>query len=81
MLSFFCDIKIFILFNVEMIILVSTEYSSRPVNLPEAFPFPFKPYDIQEGFMRELYTCLEQGRVGIFESPTGTVFCFHNSTP
>jgi hypothetical protein len=28
-----------------------------------------------------LYTCLEQGRVGIFESPTGTVFCFHNSTP
>jgi len=44
-----------------------------PVEVPEKFEFPFEPYDIQQGFMRQLYTCLEQGRIGIFESPTGTV--------
>uniref|UniRef100_A0A3Q3WP30 Helicase ATP-binding domain-containing protein n=1 Tax=Mola mola TaxID=94237 RepID=A0A3Q3WP30_MOLML len=36
------------------------------------FPFPYQPYDIQERFMRALYTALDQGKVGIFESPTGT---------
>ncbi|MCI4379479.1 hypothetical protein PGIGA_G00228850 [Pangasianodon gigas] len=36
------------------------------------FPFPFKPYPIQERFMEALYAVLEQGKVGIFESPTGT---------
>lgn len=39
------------------------------------FPFPYEPYDIQEQFMRALYRALDQGKVGIFESPTGTV-CF-----
>ena len=37
------------------------------------FPFPFPPYAIQEDFMKALYGTLEQGKVGIFESPTGTV--------
>ncbi|TNN80022.1 putative ATP-dependent RNA helicase DDX11-like protein 8 [Liparis tanakae] len=36
------------------------------------FPFPYQPYDIQEQFMQALYKTLEQGKVGIFESPTGT---------
>ncbi|KAI7802478.1 ATP-dependent DNA helicase DDX11 isoform X1 [Triplophysa rosa] len=36
------------------------------------FPFPFQPYPIQESFMDALYTALDQGKVGIFESPTGT---------
>ncbi|XP_037306995.2 ATP-dependent DNA helicase DDX11 [Pungitius pungitius] len=36
------------------------------------FPFPYQPYDIQEQFMQALYSVLEQGKVGIFESPTGT---------
>ncbi|XP_066286336.1 ATP-dependent DNA helicase DDX11-like isoform X2 [Branchiostoma lanceolatum] len=39
---------------------------------PEEFPFPFEPYDIQKGFMTKLYQTLEEGKVGIFESPTGT---------
>ncbi|EGT34656.1 hypothetical protein CAEBREN_18601 [Caenorhabditis brenneri] len=38
----------------------------------EEFSFPFKPYDIQLRLMREIRDCLEQGKVGIFESPTGT---------
>ena len=40
---------------------------------PAEFPFPFQPYDIQKDFMREVYTTLESGQIGIFESPTGTV--------
>lgn len=46
-------------------------------NLPNQeqnyFPFPFTPYEIQVEFMKELYSVLEKGGVGIFESPTGTV--------
>uniref|UniRef100_A0A8C2YH00 ATP-dependent DNA helicase DDX11 n=1 Tax=Coturnix japonica TaxID=93934 RepID=A0A8C2YH00_COTJA len=37
-----------------------------------SFPFPYTPYRIQEQFMAALYAALEAGRVGIFESPTGT---------
>ncbi|NXU43716.1 DDX11 helicase, partial [Drymodes brunneopygia] len=36
------------------------------------FPFPYTPYRIQEQFMEALYGALDAGRVGIFESPTGT---------
>nr|XP_053777054.1 ATP-dependent DNA helicase DDX11 isoform X3 [Desmodus rotundus] len=36
------------------------------------FPFPFTPYSIQKDFMAELYQVLEAGKIGIFESPTGT---------
>ncbi|XP_043503572.1 ATP-dependent DNA helicase DDX11 [Polistes fuscatus] len=39
---------------------------------PEIFPFPFTPYKIQQEFMTELYKCIENGNMGIFESPTGT---------
>ncbi|CAL9695345.1 unnamed protein product [Knipowitschia caucasica] len=37
-----------------------------------SFPFPYQPYSIQEQFMQALYRTLEDGKVGIFESPTGT---------
>ncbi|KAF2739544.1 DNA repair helicase [Polyplosphaeria fusca] len=36
------------------------------------FHHPFQPYDIQRQFMNAVYDCLEEGKVGIFESPTGT---------
>nr|KAF6373419.1 DEAD/H-box helicase 11 [Pipistrellus kuhlii] len=36
------------------------------------FPFPFTPYSIQKDFMAVLYQVLEDGKIGIFESPTGT---------
>ena len=39
---------------------------------PEEFQFPFPPYDIQTQFMRSIFQCLEAGKLGIFESPTGT---------
>ena len=38
---------------------------------PDEFPFPFPPYDIQKDFMRHLYQCLKDSKLGIFESPTG----------
>ncbi|XP_024859455.1 ATP-dependent DNA helicase DDX11 isoform X2 [Kryptolebias marmoratus] len=41
-------------------------------NAKAQFPFPYQPYDIQERFMQALYNALDQGKVGIFESPTGT---------
>lgn len=40
---------------------------------PEEFQFPFPPYTIQKDFMANLYRTLEEGKLGIFESPTGTV--------
>ncbi|CRG83283.1 chromosome transmission fidelity protein 1 [Talaromyces islandicus] len=36
------------------------------------FFHPYSPYDIQLQFMQALYDCVEAGKVGIFESPTGT---------
>ncbi|KAF8918871.1 helicase C-terminal domain-containing protein [Mucidula mucida] len=41
---------------------------------PDAFPaFPYSPpYDIQVDLMRHLYTSIEQRKVTIIESPTGT---------
>ncbi|KAK4498434.1 hypothetical protein PRZ48_011092 [Zasmidium cellare] len=36
------------------------------------FHHPFQPYDIQQDFMEAMYDCIEDGKVGIFESPTGT---------
>lgn len=40
---------------------------------PTSFLFPFTPYGIQHDFMTKLYFALENGKLGIFESPTGTV--------
>ncbi|GES65568.1 ATP-dependent DNA helicase-like protein [Aspergillus terreus] len=37
----------------------------------DTFHHPYSPYDIQLQFMRALYACLEQGKVAVFESPTG----------
>jgi hypothetical protein len=37
------------------------------------FHHPYTPYDIQETFMGTVYQVLEDGKVGILESPTGTV--------
>lgn len=37
----------------------------------EKFHHPYTPYDIQLQFMSSLYDCIEAGKVGIFESPTG----------
>lgn len=39
---------------------------------PKEFPFPFPAYEIQKQFMKQLYNCLEDGKIGLFESPTGT---------
>ena len=38
----------------------------------EEFPFPFEPYSVQRDFMRSMYDTIENKKIGIFESPTGT---------
>ena len=43
-----------------------------PPNGDIDFNFPHKPYGIQSQFMNSLYNVLEEGKIGIFESPTGT---------
>lgn len=52
------------------------EILSECLNPPEEFPFPFEPYSIQKEFMKQLYTAIENRKLGIFESPTGTVSMF-----
>ena len=37
----------------------------------EHFHHPYSPYDIQLQFMQALYGCLEEGKIAVFESPTG----------
>ncbi|XP_069484673.1 ATP-dependent DNA helicase DDX11 isoform X2 [Ambystoma mexicanum] len=44
----------------------------KPKDVAISFPFPYQPYSIQEDFMAALYRVLESGKIGIFESPTGT---------
>jgi chromosome transmission fidelity protein 1 len=41
-----------------------------------AFNFPHKPYEIQTELMNSVYDCLDKGKIGFFESPTGTVLIF-----
>lgn len=38
----------------------------------QSFNHPYVPYNIQHDFMSKLYACIEDGSVGVFESPTGT---------
>ncbi|EPX75325.1 ATP-dependent DNA helicase Chl1 [Schizosaccharomyces octosporus yFS286] len=38
----------------------------------DEFHHPYKPYSIQLEFMRALYNVIENKKIGIFESPTGT---------
>ncbi|CAI7668065.1 unnamed protein product [Penicillium bialowiezense] len=40
--------------------------------MDQNFHHPYTPYDIQVQFMRALYTCLEESKIAVFESPTGT---------
>ena len=57
--------------------LVGVDYLLFPVIgveiIPDSFPFPFEPYDIQRDFMKCLYDAINSCKIGIFESPTGTV--------
>lgn len=50
----------------------------QKLETPESFQFPFTPYPIQLEFMKNLYELLENCKLGIFESPTGTVSTWVN---
>ena len=41
-------------------------------NLTKDFHHPYEPYDIQIKLMNAIYDCIAGGKIGIFESPTGT---------
>ncbi len=40
--------------------------------MARSFSFPFAPYAVQTQLMTKIYECLNDGGVGVFESPTGT---------
>ncbi|CAO3622306.1 unnamed protein product [Cunninghamella blakesleeana] len=44
------------------------------------FGFPYEPYNIQSDFMKALYEVLSNNQIGIFESPTGTLYIPQQST-
>jgi hypothetical protein len=46
--------------------------------LSRDFHHPYTPYDIQETFMNTVYEILDQSKIGILESPTGTVSVFRS---
>lgn len=46
--------------------------NSEPENIIQS-NFPFPPYPGQLAFATELYKLIGEGKVGVFESPTGTV--------
>ena len=52
---------------------VTSQTTREAFTPPQEFPFPFTPYDIQTQLMSKIYEALELGKIGIFESPTGTV--------
>lgn len=47
--------------------------TEEKLETPSTFLFPFTPYGIQQDFMTEIYSAIENKKLGIFESPTGTV--------
>ena len=47
-------------------------FKMSDLSTPSDFNFPFPPYDIQQSFMEKLYSVLNNKKIGIFESPTGT---------
>ncbi|KAK5124527.1 hypothetical protein LTR85_001744 [Meristemomyces frigidus] len=60
---------------VETWVLLSTLLRIKIATLmmaPTDYHHPYQPYDIQQQFMDAMYACIEDGNVGIFESPTGT---------
>ncbi|KAK9325883.1 helicase C-terminal domain-containing protein [Lipomyces orientalis] len=47
--------------------------SEKEIDSPyRDFNHPYTPYKIQLDFMNALYDTIEEGKIGIFESPTGT---------
>lgn len=49
------------------------EEESHVITAKVDFHHPYTPYAIQDEFMSTVYQVLEEGKVGILESPTGTV--------
>lgn len=56
-----------------MVNTADARHADRNINGKGNFGFPFEPYSIQTDFMTSLYYALDNNKIGIFESPTGTV--------
>ena len=56
-----------------MVNTADARHEDRNIDDKGNFGFPFEPYSIQTDFMTSLYDALDNNKIGIFESPTGTV--------
>lgn len=56
-----------------------------PLSLPTPASFPAFPYDppytVQTDLMKHVYSAIEGKKIAIVESPTGTVFAAHITSP
>ena len=52
---------------------LDAEAQNHAALMTRDFHHPYTPYAIQETFMSTVYQVLDQGKIGILESPTGTV--------
>jgi chromosome transmission fidelity protein 1 len=52
---------------------VAGESEKATAEISRDFHHPYTPYDIQETFMSTAYQVLDESKIGILESPTGTV--------
>ncbi|RDW87187.1 DNA helicase [Aspergillus mulundensis] len=63
-----------------MIDLNKNTYAEMETPKAQEFNHPYSPYDIQVQFMQSLYNCLDESKIAIFESPTGTVSLHHGKS-
>jgi Rad3-related DNA helicase len=47
--------------------------TEKPSLRSESFQFPYQAYPIQVQMMNAVYEALREQKIGLFESPTGTV--------
>jgi hypothetical protein len=52
---------------------IDWDSQNHAVTTARDFHHPYTPYAIQETFMSTVYQVLDEGKIGILESPTGTV--------
>jgi hypothetical protein len=65
-----------------------TQFKPIPIKIKKAMQeveiggvqvkFPFEPYQVQKNYMAKVIECLENGKNGILESPTGLLFFYEN---
>ena len=57
----------------EPLVMASASETTLERHDADWFHFPYSAYPIQVDLMNAIYNAIDQGKIGLFESPTGTV--------